>query len=288
MLLLAPGLAQAAAQTFNTALPVAKGTAVLRQAFQFRSAGGGPGELNQKLDVRAAVSVVGYGASGDLTLFAALPYLRRELALDAPGDDRIRRVGEGFGDVRAFVRYTLLHADAPGRTLRVAPFFGLEAPTGATDRSDALGRLPRPLQPGSGSWDPFAGVVLTYQSLAVEVDGQFAYQANTRDEGFAFGDVARLDAAVQLRLWPRKLGGAVPGFLYGGLEANLIHRDRNRLDSETDSDSGGTRLFVAPGLQFVSRRWVAEAIVQLPVMQDLNAEALETDFIVRAGFRVNF
>jgi hypothetical protein len=33
---------------------------------------------------------------------------------------------------------------------------------------------------------------------------------------------------------------------------------------------------------------VLEAIVQLPVVQDLGGAALEDDFIVRAGFRVNF
>jgi hypothetical protein len=38
----------------------------------------------------------------------------------------------------------------------------------------------------------------------------------------------------------------------------------------------------------VTRRWVAEAIVQVPVVQELNGTALEDNFIVRAGFRVNF
>jgi hypothetical protein len=38
----------------------------------------------------------------------------------------------------------------------------------------------------------------------------------------------------------------------------------------------------------VTKRWVAEAIVQLPVAQNLNGAALEDDVIVRAGFRVNF
>ena len=54
-----------------------------------------------------------------------------------------------------------------------------------------------------------------------------------------------------------------------------------------DANSGGTTLFVSPGLQYVTKRWVIEGIVQLPVVQNLNGTALKDDFIVRAGFRLN-
>lgn len=55
-----------------------------------------------------------------------------------------------------------------------------------------------------------------------------------------------------------------------------------------DDNSGGTTLFVAPGLQFVTRRWVLEGIVQIPVVQSLNGMALADDVTVRAGVRMNF
>ena len=43
-----------------------------------------------------------------------------------------------------------------------------------------------------------------------------------------------------------------------------------------------------PGLQYVTKRWIVEAAVQVPVVQDLNGTALEKDTILRGGFRVNF
>ncbi len=190
--------------------------------------------------------------------------------------------------MRLFGRYTIFRDDVRGRTLRVAPFLGVELPTGDDDDEDALGPLPRPLQAGSGSWDPFAGVVATYQTLAYQVDAQAAYQVNTEDEGFELGDETRLDASLQYRLWPRELGAGVPGFLYGILEANLVHLGRNESGGSADPDSGGTTLFLGPGLQYVTKRWILEAIVQLPAFQDLNGTALEDDLVVRAGFRVNF
>ncbi len=100
--------------------------------------------------------------------------------------------------------------------------------------------------------------------------------------------MARLDASLQYRLWPRELSGGVPGFLYGILEANLIHKDKNESADADDPNSGGTTLFLVPGLQYVTKRWIIEATVQLPVVQDLNGTALEKDYIVRAGFRINF
>lgn len=286
--LIAPGLTRAAPQTFNTALPVAEGNYVFREQVFVRNASDDPGPADRDLDVAGAVSVLGYGVTSDLTLFGAVPYLDKELELDGPGGRRLERDSSGFGDARLFARYTVFHDDARGRTFRVAPFFGVEVPTGDDDERDRFGRLPQPLQSGSGSWDPFAGLVVTYQTLDYVLDAQIAYQANTEANDFEFGDEARLDGSIQYRLWPRELRGGVPGFLYVVLEANLIHRQENEVGGAHDADSGGTQLFVAPGLQYVERRWIVEGIVQVPMAQDLNGAALEDDFIARVGLRINF
>ena len=75
---------------------------------------------------------------------------------------------------------------------------------------------------------------------------------------------------------------------YGVLESNLLFRQKNRIYSQSDHNSGGTQWFLTPGLQYVTRRWVLEAAVQIPVVQQLNGTALENDTIVRTGFRFNF
>jgi len=186
------------------------------------------------------------------------------------------------------VNVTAYQDDAPGRTFRVAPFAGIEAPTGDDNETDSFGRLPASVQPGSGSWDPFGGIVATYQTLQFQFDAQASYQANTEANDFEFGDVARLDASLQYRLWPRTLGGGVPGFLYGVLETNLVHKDKNESGGVDDENSGGITLFIVPAVQYVTKRWIVETAVQLPVFQNLNGTALENEYIVRAGFRLNF
>ncbi len=280
--------ASAAPETFNTALPVAKGEFIFREQFLYRKASDDPSAADRNLEVLGGISVLGYGVTGDLAVFGALPYLDKELDLTTPGGQRVSRSTNGIGDVQLFGRYTIFRDDVPGRTFRIAPFVGIKMPTGGDDERDSLGRLPQPLQLGSGSWDPFGGVVVTYQTLDYQLDAQLSYKANTEANGFEFGDEFRFDTSLQYRLWPRELGPGVPGFLYGVIETNLIHQGKDRINGARDPNSGGTKFFLSPGFQYVTKQWVLEAIVQLPIVQDLNGTALEDDFTVLAGFRINF
>lgn len=279
--------AAAAPQTFDTALPVAESEFVFREQFVYRKATDDPSPADRELHVRGGISVLGYGVTGDFVVFGVLPYLDKELDVTTPAG-RATRDTSGFADARLFGRYTVYKDDAPGRTFRIAPFFGVELPTGDDKDSDSLGRLPAPLQLGSGSWDPFGGIVLTYETLDYQIDAQASYKLNNEANNFEFGDEARLDASLQYRIWPRELAAGVSGFLYAVLEGNLLYTDNNEMNGGTDPNSGGTSLFLSPGLQYVTKRWIIEGIVQLPVSQDLNGTAFEDDFIVRAGFRLNF
>lgn len=47
-------------------------------------------------------------------------------------------------------------------------------------------------------------------------------------------------------------------------------------------------MFLSPGLQYVTRKWIAEVGVQIPVVQDLNGAALGQDDGVSAGVRINY
>jgi hypothetical protein len=198
------------------------------------------------------------------------------------------RGDSGLGDITFMARYTAYQNDRPGETLRVAPFAGIEAPTGNDDDRDSLGKLPQSLQLGSGSWDPFVGVVGTWQTIEREIDVAVTVKFNTRANGFEFGNEARFDASYQRRVWPRNLGGGVPAFFYAVFESNLAWRDRNEMGGAKEPDSGGTAWHLTPGVQYVTKRYVAEAAVQLPVVQNLNGEALENDFIAAASVRMNF
>lgn len=283
-----PTGARAASQTFQTAVPLAKGEFVLREQLFYTRAGDDPAATNRESEAWGSISVLGYGATSDLTLFGVVPFVDKSLDVTTPRGARVERDTHGLGDARLFARYTVYQDDAPGRTFRIAPFAGVELPTGRDDDRDRFGRLPQPLQAGSGSWDIFGGAVASWQTLDYGIDVQLAYKSNTEANDFEFGDVARADASVQSRLLPREIGPGVPWFLNATLGANLIHRGGNEVAGMPDPASGGTQFFLSPGLQYVTKRWVLEGVVQLPLAQDLNAAGLEDDFIARAGFRMNF
>src|SRR3546814_18472905 len=89
----------------------------------------------------------------------------------------INRDQQGVGDFTVFGRYTAYEFNARGQTFRIAPFLGVKAPTGDSQVRDGLGRLPPPLQPGSGSWDVLGGAALTWPPLDFESARQVNYKA---------------------------------------------------------------------------------------------------------------
>ncbi|MDM8349499.1 transporter [Pseudomonas sp. sp1636] len=286
-LCLTPAAAWSAPITFNTALPVHEGGYVWREQLVFMQSAGDPTPARRDMQVTGLVSVLGYGVTGDFALFGMLPWFDKRLDMRMGGQD-LSRSKSAMGDLTVLGRYTAYQYDAPGQTLRIAPFLGVKAPTGEDNARDGFGRLPPALQPGSGSWDALGGAVLTYQTLDFQIDSQVSYQANGEANGFQAGNRWQVDGSLQYRLLPRRLGAGVPAFLYGVLEANLLHADKDRSGGSADANSGGTTLFITPGLQYVTKKWILEAGVQIPVHQQLNGSALETDYRLTAGFRVNF
>lgn len=273
--------------TFNTALPVHEEGWVLREQFIFMKNARDPTPARRDMEVSGLMSVLGYGLTRDLALFGVLPYFDKRLDMTMGGQDVTRRK-QGIGDLTLLARYTVYENNAPGRTFRIAPFLGVKAPTGSDNAQDNLGRLPAPVQLGSGSWDFLGGAVGTYQTLDFQIDSQVSYKANREANGFQAGDVFEIDGSFQYRLWPRSLGAGVPSFLYGVLEANLVHANKDRVGGVDDPNTGGTTLFLTPGLQYVTKKWIVEAGVQVPVVQNPNGTALKNDYALTAGFRINF
>ncbi len=273
----------AAPITFSTALPVGDSKLINREQLVLTRSGDDPGNTGLVVDVSILESILAYGASEKLALFGVFPFVKKELR--RPG---VRRSSSGFGDLTVFARYTLFQRDYIGRTLRLAGLAGIKAPTGSDDDTDSLGRLPVPLQSGTGSWDGFAGIVGSYETLKFGLHGQLTYRRKTEANDFEAGDVTRLDFSWQRRIWPTALRSDSNAFLYGVLESNIVHSKKARISGQVNDDSGGTIVFLTPGIQFANKKLIIEAAIQIPVYQDLNGTALENDFIFRTGFRINY
>jgi hypothetical protein len=285
--MLMANVAGGAPVTFNTALPVGGGEFVARGLFILSESGLDPSGADREHTAVTSIAVLGYGLNHKLALFGVLPYVDKDMDVTLMGS-RVNRAASGLGDMSVFMRYTVVQRDRPGSTFRVAPFLGLKAPTGDNARLDSIGLLPPGVQPGSGAWDVFGGVTVTYQTSALQTDAQLSYRIKNESDGFDPGDEFRLDGSLQYRLFPQQLGEGVPKFLYGVLETNVVYRDRNQVNGTSATNSGGTTVYLSPGLQWVTQRWILEGVVQLPIAQNLHGQALENDYIVRTGFRFNF
>ncbi len=44
-------------------------------------------------------------------------------------------------------------------------------------------------------------------------------------------------------------------------------------------------MFLSPGLQFITERWILEASIQLPVIQKLNNDGPDTNYRLVLGLR---
>ena len=271
MLIAISGTAQAAPITFNTALPVSRGEVLLRQQFIVTSFSDRLSGMKRDVTVRAGVSVLGYGVTPKLALFGVTPLVNIDREI-GPMNSNFT----GLGDATVFARYEIYRNDAPGKTIRIAPFVGATLPTGRTGKT------------GDGSVDGFAGLIFTAASTNWNFDSQIKYVANRRAKGFARGDTVSADASLQYRLLPNTLTARTKGFLYGVLEANLTQLQKDRLGSAINPNSGGTQAFVSPGLQYATRRWIAETALKIPVLNKLHGTALAQDYAFITSFRFNF
>jgi len=252
--------------TTNTALPVTRGHGIVRLQARVATAADDPTDMDRTVRTVATPFVGAAGLHPRVALFGFVPFVRKRLRMNADGH-RIERSTAGIGDVRVFVRYTAVRRDRKARTIRLAPLAGMEFPTGEDDAGDALGRLPSPIQPGSGSWDPFVGLVLTRQTLAWQLDVVTQYQRNGSAGQVDFGDEARLDVALKTRVLPRSLSTGTAGFLYVNLELNLVRKGRDSVHGQAAPDTGGTTWYGAPGVQYITRKTVLEAAVQMPLVR---------------------
>ncbi len=265
------GAAWAAPITFNTALPVSKGELLARQQFILTRLSDTVGGTRRAVTLKAGVSVLGYGVSPKFAVFGVLPVVNIDRNIGAMHSNTT-----GLGDAKIFARTEIFRRDRPGRTVRIAPFAGLTLPTGEVRKA------------GDGSVDGFGGLIVTTASTNWNFDGQIRYDLNRRAKGFARGDSASADASLQVRLAPKTIAANTSGFFYGVMEANVTYAQRDRLNGLINPDSGGVQASLSPGVQYATRRWIAETALRIPVVNDLHGLALAPDYALVTSMRFNF
>ena len=255
-----------------------------------------------------------YGVSDRFTLGARLPYVARHDVRepeDEGGVPGVAAIGDsdGLGDLSVYGKYRLGDPhDHDG--LEWALLGGVKLATGESHERDDEGALfETEFQPGSGSVDPLLGLAVTRRfgssSLSASMLGVFTTEGTQDTE---LGDIRTYNLGYAYRL-----GGEAPhehdhaGAEAGHdnehahahaeagtawdliLELNAVHRQAETIDGAKDPNSGGTRVFLSPGVRAtVDEHWSAYASVGYPISEDLNGAEQETDLRAVVGVSWSF
>ena len=270
--LVAPTVALAQGINTNAALPVAQGEGIWRSQLRYVHASRDPSPAERKVQAWVAPQTLVVGFTPRLTGFATLPLLMHRRVESVSGTDR---TGLTLGDPTLLGRYTLWRDDyAPLSTRRAALLAGGKLPTSTARQS-------------TETFDPTVGGVATWAADRHELDVDALYTISTQRMGFQQGQRLRYDLAYRYRVWPRRFGRRLLQ-LNALLELNGEWSDRNRVDGDRVAASGGHLLFLSPGIQAISQRWILEASLQLPVVRNLYGARVEPDLVAVLSVRIPF
>ncbi len=221
-----------------------------------------------------------YGVTDNFTLSVQLPYLNRSNVRENHlhrGEAEIERLGDsqGIGDLTVLGQYRFFSHDESLAAL----LLGIKLPTGSTHKINATGeRFDTEFQPGSGSVDPLFGIAAKQSWGPNSLTGSLLYTIAT--EGAQHTDLGdRFDYSLA---YAYRIKGIVDsdeslGIGSGSgtavdlvLELNGTWRDQEKVDGETDPNSGVNVVYISPGISVTGAQgWFASLSAGIPVIKNV-------------------
>ena len=237
-----------------------------------------PGGMPEGVDLldRSFLSTfnVSYGVADNFQLGLTYGYFAAEGNREYEDGEKVTFDPDCFTDLWLTGKYRFYQGPAG----QLAIVGGIKFPTGDSRLLNSEGEYVEPAATaGTGAWDGLAGLAYTIPlNAALTFDASTLYTFRGERHDYQLGD--RFDAATSLA-W--RVCGDAKTYPQVSLvaEATLRHVQKSVEGGEDDSDTGGTVLFLSPGLKVsFSERLSASVGVQLPVMQDVNGSQVETSF----------
>jgi len=239
-----------------------------------------------------------YGVTDDLTLGMKVPYVLRS-GVRSPnldeGSTAVDKLGDpsGFGDVSIFSQYRFFHS--ADNLNHASVTVGLKTPTGATAVKNNQGtNFETHHQPGSGSWNPSAGVSFTRVMGSFSFDTNVLYTVATKGaQGTDLGDNFGYNLALSYAF-----GAPARNAFFSSsnnapwtaiLELNGERQDRQITAGVQDRNSGGNTVFISPGVRYSGgKSWNTALSVGAPIVKDLNGYQTPPDYRITYRFVVAF
>jgi hypothetical protein len=169
----------------------------------------------------------------------------------------------------------------------VALIGGIKAPTGEDDIVIDGERIDQSLQPGSGSWD--ASLALAYTrdlGQRCVLDASAQYVLRTQAHAYRIGDQANVGLALSFLISSDPYGTRSA---WGFVEVSLREQAENEQEGQPHINSGGTTVFVTPGLRADVGAGVGASVgLQWPVIQSLNDVQQELEYKMTGALTISF
>jgi hypothetical protein len=219
-----------------------------------------------------------YGITDDLTMGLRIPYvIRSGVRTPTEDGDAVDKLvnPSGFGDVSVFGQYRFFHTD--DNLNQASLTIGLKTPTGATGVQTNQGTtFETHQQPGSGSWNPSAGLSFTRAMGSFSFDTNVLYTVATKGaQQTNLGDVFDYNFALSYAF-----GAPVRNGIFASsnnapwtaiLELNGEWQDFQNTAGQIDPNSGGNTIYISPGIRFSGGKgWNTALSIGAPIVTDLN------------------
>lgn len=238
----------------------------------------GIGKVPENLDTDIALLRVYYGLGKNFRACVVAPYLKKGLtSLTKNGE--VKNSVSGLGDIKLTGKYNFFTSDAGDQ---IALHVGVKLPTGSTKEEDGNGnKLPPRMQLGTGSTDPFIGVLYTKNWHPFWLHANIHYTFTTvNPDDYEYGDLLTGDLAFQYQAHRH---------LILNMEINEESAGRDKSHGTEVANTGGSKVFVSPGVQYKPfSGTVFELSYQAPVWQELNGRQLSEGQRVLLGLKYNF
>jgi len=227
---------------------------------------------------------IAYGVAENFQLGLTYGYYAAEGNRELEDGETVTFDPDGFTDLWLTGKYRFYQ----GPVGQLALIGGVKAPTGDSSLTNTEGEQVEPsATAGTGAWDGLAGLAYTVPlSAALTLDASALYTFRGERYDYRLGN--RLDLGTSLA-W--RVCGDAKTFPQVSLvaEATLRHIAKSEEEGERDTNTGGTVLFLSPGVKVSFTEKIAGSIgIQLPVMQDLNGRQVETQFRLITGGSIAF
>lgn len=203
-----------------------------------------------------------YGITGDWAAGIELPYVSNE-----DGADK----SNGAGDIRLFTKYRFWRLDSLGLQQSAAVLLKVKFDSGDHNQSPPL---------GTGTTDAILGLTYGYEGRKWYRWASLRYRFNDKnDAGIDRGDKVLFDLVGGVR--PTLTSYLEPDTVWL-LELNGEYGQQSKQNGITLNNTGGTEIFLSPGIFWTRRNLAIKAGVQIPIYSDLKGIQDESDYRAKA------